>query len=85
MTKPYETEQEQIAAGRKFYPLYPGMWKASGEKCLHVQRRGGGRIDLVCCRLKGHSDKLNPSMAYAPNHLHDVPPELQIQPKEVTA
>lgn len=62
---------------RKFYPLYPGLWRQPGEKCLHEQRRKG-RITLVCARQKGHADKLNVSMAgYNPKHLHDVPPELQ--------
>lgn len=62
---------------RKFYPMYPGMWREPGEKCLHVQKRGGGRISLVCCRAKGHAD--NPgNLGYAQQkHLHDVPPELQ--------
>lgn len=67
MSKAYETEVGQVAEGRKFYPLYPRLWKVPGEKCLHVQKRGRDRIALVCARLKGHTD----------NHLHDVPPEYQ--------
>jgi hypothetical protein len=68
--KPKGSEKDQIASGAKFYPLYPGLWRQPGEKCLHVQRRGGGRIDLVCARNKGHE-------ANGEKHLHDVPPELQ--------
>lgn len=57
----------------KYRALYPRMWAAPGEKCLHRQRRRG-LIALFCARPKDHTGV---------NHLHDVHPDMQT--KEVSA